>query len=40
MLVTSGDLDPNVPTAERRLAARQFEYAQLVEVPSAGRVRE
>jgi pimeloyl-ACP methyl ester carboxylesterase len=40
VLVTSGDLDPNVPTAEGRLAARQFELAQLVEVPNAGHVPE
>ena len=40
VLVTSGDLDPNVPTAEGRLAARQFEHAQLVEVPNAGHVPE
>ena len=40
VLVTSGDLDPNVPTAEGRLAARQFEHARLVEVPNAGHVPE
>jgi pimeloyl-ACP methyl ester carboxylesterase len=40
VLVTSGDLDPNVPTAEGRLAARKFERAQLVEVPNAGHVPE
>ena len=40
VLVTSGDLDANVPTAEGRLAARQFEHGQLVEVPNAGHVPE
>ena len=40
VLVTSGDLDPNVPTAEGRQAARQFPRAQLVEVPNAGHVPE
>ena len=40
VLVTSGDLDANAPTAEGRLAARQFEHAQLVEVPNAGHVPE
>jgi pimeloyl-ACP methyl ester carboxylesterase len=40
VLVTSGDLDPNVPTAEGRLAARQFAHAQLVEVSNAGHVPE
>ena len=40
VLVTSGDLDPNVPTAEGRLAARQFPHARLVEVPNAGHVPE
>jgi pimeloyl-ACP methyl ester carboxylesterase len=40
VLVTSGDLDPNVPTAEGRLAAGQFEHARLVEVPNAGHVPE
>ena len=40
VLVTSGDLDPNVPTAEGRQAARQFRHAQVVEVPNAGHVPE
>ena len=35
VLVISGDLDPNVPTAEGRQAARQFPHAQVVEVPNA-----
>jgi pimeloyl-ACP methyl ester carboxylesterase len=35
VLVTSGDLDPNTPTAEGREAARQFPHAQVVEVPNA-----
>jgi pimeloyl-ACP methyl ester carboxylesterase len=34
VLVTSGDLDPNTPTAEGRQAARQFPHAQVVEVPN------
>lgn len=38
VLITSGDLDPNVPTAEGRQAARQFPHAQVVEVPNAGHV--
>jgi len=38
VLVTSGDLDPNVPTAEGRQTARQFAHAQVVEVPNAGHV--
>jgi pimeloyl-ACP methyl ester carboxylesterase len=40
ILVTSGDLDPNVPTAEGRQAARQFPHAQVVEVPNAGHAPE
>jgi len=40
VLVTSGDLDPNVPTAEGRQAARQFRHAQVVEVPNAGHAPE
>jgi pimeloyl-ACP methyl ester carboxylesterase len=40
VLVTSGDLDPNVPTAEGRQAARQFTHAQVVEVPNAGHAPE
>ena len=35
VLVVSGDLDPNVPTAEGRQAARQFGHARVVEVPNA-----
>ena len=35
VLVISGDLDANVPTAEGRQAARQFPHAQVVEVPNA-----
>jgi pimeloyl-ACP methyl ester carboxylesterase len=38
VLITSGDLDANVPTAEGRQAARQFAHAQLVEIPNAGHV--
>ena len=40
VLVISGDLDPNVPTAEGRRAARQFPHAQVVEVPNAGHAPE
>ena len=40
VLATSGDLDPNVPTAEGRQAARQFPHAQVVEVPNAGHAPE
>jgi pimeloyl-ACP methyl ester carboxylesterase len=40
VLVTSGDLDPNTPTAEGRQAARQFPHAQVVEVPNAGHAPE
>ena len=36
VLITSGDLDANTPTAEGRQAARQFPHAQVVEVPNAG----
>jgi pimeloyl-ACP methyl ester carboxylesterase len=35
VLVISGDLDANVPTAEGRQAARQFPHAQVVDVPNA-----
>jgi pimeloyl-ACP methyl ester carboxylesterase len=38
VLITSGDLDPNVPTAEGRQTARQFAHARVVEVPNAGHV--
>jgi pimeloyl-ACP methyl ester carboxylesterase len=40
VLVTSGDLDPNTPTAEGRQAAQQFRRAQVVEVPNAGHAPE
>jgi pimeloyl-ACP methyl ester carboxylesterase len=40
VLVISGDLDPNVPTAEGRQAARQFPHARVVEVPNAGHAPE
>jgi pimeloyl-ACP methyl ester carboxylesterase len=36
VLVLSGDLDPNVPTAEGRQAAGQFPHAQFINVPNAG----
>jgi pimeloyl-ACP methyl ester carboxylesterase len=35
VLVISGDLDTNVPTAEGRQAARQFPHARVVNVPNA-----
>src|SRR3954447_512054 len=35
VLIISGDLDPNVPTAEGRQAARQFPHAQVIDVPNA-----
>ena len=38
VLITSGDLDANVPTAEGRQTAKQFAHAQVVEVPNAGHV--
>jgi pimeloyl-ACP methyl ester carboxylesterase len=40
VLITSGDLDANVPTAEGRRAARRFRSARVVEVPNAGHVPE
>jgi pimeloyl-ACP methyl ester carboxylesterase len=40
VLVTSGDLDANTPTAEGRQAARQFPRAHVVEVPNAGHAPE
>jgi len=40
VLITSGDLDPNTPTAEGRQTARQFPHAQVVDVPNAGRAPE
>jgi pimeloyl-ACP methyl ester carboxylesterase len=38
VLITSGDLDANVPTAEGRQTAKQFAHARVVEVPNAGHV--
>jgi len=35
VVIISGDLDPNVPTAEGRQAAHQFPPAQVVDVPNA-----
>jgi pimeloyl-ACP methyl ester carboxylesterase len=40
VLVTSGDLDPNVPTREGRQASHQFPDARVVNVPNAGHVPE
>ncbi|GIH15252.1 hypothetical protein Raf01_34240 [Rugosimonospora africana] len=40
VLVLSGDLDANTPTADGRTAARQFPHAQLIEVPNTGHVPE
>jgi pimeloyl-ACP methyl ester carboxylesterase len=36
VLVISGDLDSNTPTAEGRQAARQFAHARVLEIPNAG----
>jgi pimeloyl-ACP methyl ester carboxylesterase len=38
--ITSGDLDPNVPTREGRQTERQSPHAQVIEVPNAGHVPE
>ncbi|QXJ23261.1 alpha/beta fold hydrolase [Actinomadura graeca] len=40
VLVVSGDLDPNTPTEEGRLAARRFPRSTVVEVPNVGHVAE
>jgi pimeloyl-ACP methyl ester carboxylesterase len=40
VLVLSGDLDANTPTADGRTAARQYPHAQLIEVPNTGHVPE
>jgi len=40
VLVLSGDLDANTPTADGRAAARQYPHAQLIEVPNTGHVPE
>ncbi|MFB9198424.1 alpha/beta fold hydrolase [Actinomadura verrucosospora] len=40
VLVVSGDLDANTPTAVGRQAARQFRRAAVVEVPNVGHVAE
>ena len=40
VLVLSGDLDPNTPTEEGRLAARQFRNSRVIEVPNVGHVPE
>ncbi|WP_242908214.1 alpha/beta fold hydrolase [Actinomadura terrae] len=40
VLVVSGELDPNTPTEEGRLAARQFRRASVLEVPNTGHVAE
>ncbi|MEO5878006.1 MAG: alpha/beta fold hydrolase [Streptosporangiaceae bacterium] len=40
VLVMSGELDPNTPTEEGRLAAAQFRRATVVEIPNAGHVAE
>jgi pimeloyl-ACP methyl ester carboxylesterase len=36
VLVLSGDLDANTPTASARAAAAQFRHARVIEVPGAG----
>jgi pimeloyl-ACP methyl ester carboxylesterase len=40
VLVMSGELDPNTPTEEGRLAAGQFRRATVVEVPNVGHIAE
>jgi pimeloyl-ACP methyl ester carboxylesterase len=40
VLVLSGDLDPNTPTEEGRLAAQQFRNSQVIEVPNVTHVPE
>ena len=36
VLVISGDLDANTPSAEGRQAAKQFPHARFLEIPNAG----
>jgi hypothetical protein len=40
VLVLSGDLDPNTPTEEGHLAARQFRDSRVIEVPNVAHVPE
>jgi pimeloyl-ACP methyl ester carboxylesterase len=40
VLIISGDLDSNTPTAEGRQTARQYPHAQVIDVPNAGHVAE
>jgi pimeloyl-ACP methyl ester carboxylesterase len=40
VLILSGDLDPNTPTEEGHLAARQFRDSRVIEVPNVGHVPE
>ncbi|WP_433465032.1 alpha/beta fold hydrolase [Spirillospora sp. CA-128828] len=40
VLVLSGELDANTPTAEGRAAARQYPRAQVIEIPNTGHVAE
>jgi pimeloyl-ACP methyl ester carboxylesterase len=40
VLVVSGELDTNTPTAEGRAAAAQFRRASVLEVPNVGHVAE
>lgn len=40
VLVMSGELDPNTPTEEGRLAARQFRRSTVIEVPNVGHLAE
>ena len=40
VLVLSGDLDANTPTADGRATARQYPHAQLIEVHNTGHVPE
>jgi pimeloyl-ACP methyl ester carboxylesterase len=40
VLIISGDLDSNTPTAEGRQTARQFPHARVIDVPNAWHVAE
>src|SRR5262249_28594048 len=40
VLVLSGDLDANSPTADGSATARQYPHARLIEVPNTGHIPE
>jgi pimeloyl-ACP methyl ester carboxylesterase len=40
VLVVSGGLEANTPSAERRAVARKFANARFIEVPNTGHVPE